>query len=107
MGHSILYSEVLAKRFLACLRLSDGVLKLGEPSQVCDGVVVLVKVFVVYVVFIRVAGARYERESDEAMNTPLSASYSQFKVSPVVLGCKYLERFTVANSAVWVRLIGL
>lgn len=103
----LLYSEVLAKRFLACLRLSDGVQKLGHPTQVCDGVVVLVKVFVIYVVFIRVAGARYERESDEAMNTSLSASYSQFKVSSVVLGCKYLEGVAVAYTAVWVCLIRL
>jgi len=68
---------------------------------------VLVKVFVVYVVFIRVSGARYERESDDAMNTSLSASYSQFKVASVVLGCKYLERLSVAYTAVWVCLVGL
>lgn len=103
----MLYSEVLSKRFLACVRLSDGVQKLGHPTQVCNSVVVLVKVFVVDVVLSRVSGARYERQGDEAVNTVLTASYSQFKVASVVLGCKYLEGVAVAYTAVWVCLIRL
>ena len=103
----MLYSEVFTKRFLACVRLSDSVQKLGYPTQVCNSVVVLVKVFVIDVILSGVSWARYERQGDESVDTVLTASYSQFKVASVVLGCKYLEGVTISNSAIWVCLIRL
>jgi hypothetical protein len=48
---------------------------------------VLVEVSVIDVELFGVSRARQERQSDKAVNTVLSASYSQFKIASVVLWC--------------------